>query len=99
MDIFISMLRKKGASFCALYHRNKEASEADFPKQKKAKVGECPEEDETREMLFTETGSTVDSAVENVCDIVREPGLLGDDMMKYARKSCISVNADDTLDM
>ena len=99
MDIFISILRKKGASFCALYHRNKEASEAELPKLKKAKIGEHPEEDETKEMLFTETGNTFDDGVETVCEIVRQPGLLGDDMMKYARESRISVNADSAQDV
>jgi hypothetical protein len=100
MDIFMSILRKKGASFCALYHRNKEASEFELPKLKKAKTGEFADEDKTREMIFTETGnSTADNAVETVCEIVREPGLLGDDMMKYARESRISVNADDAQDV
>ena len=104
LDIFIQMLKKMGAGFCALYYRNKEASKAELPKLKKAKTGdEClltREEDQAGEMLFTETGNmTGDKGVETACEIARELGLLGDDMMKYAPESRVSVNADNSQDV
>ena len=104
LDIFIRTLKKKGASFCALYHRNKEASKAELPKPKKAKpVAECllAREEQTGDMIFAEMGNnTVSTGVETVCEIVGElVGLLGDDMMKYARESRISVNADESQDV
>lgn len=96
LDVLISILKKKGASFCALYHRSKEASESELPKLKKPTTSEraSPEVD----MIFTETGSAV--AEETLCEIVRDDsGVLGDDMMQYARESRVSVNADDNQDV
>jgi hypothetical protein len=94
LDIFIKILKKKGASFCALYHRSKEASASELPKPKKS---EANISSLSEEMLFTETGSAVSS--ETLCEMVGEPGALGEDMMKYARESRVSVNADDNQDV
>jgi MULE transposase domain len=94
LDILIDILKKKGASFCALYHRSKEASASELPKPKKTKVNAIVL---SEEMLFTETGSAV--SAETLCEMVWEPGALGDDMMKYARESRVSVNADDNQDV
>jgi MULE transposase domain len=51
----------------------------------------------SEEMLFTETGSAV--STETLCEMVGAPGALGKDMMKYARESRVSVNADDNQDV
>ena len=51
----------------------------------------------SEEMLFTETGSAV--STETLCKMVGAPGALGKDMLKYARESRVSVNADDNQDV
>jgi hypothetical protein len=94
LDVFIKILKKKGASLCAPYHRSKEASASVLPKPKKseAHTGALSEE-----MLRSETGSAFSS--DTRCEIVGEPGALGEDIMKYAREGRVSVNADDNQDV
>lgn len=94
LDILIDILKRKGASFSALYHRSKEGSAPELPKPEKSKSNVSALSDE---MLFTETGSAVSAKTR--CEIVGEPVVLGEDMMKYARESRVSANADDNQDV
>lgn len=97
VDIFIKMLKKKGASFCALYHR-KEGSASELPKSKKSKNDNIVSTTAYNELLFSETGSPACAATTQ-CKIMEEPDAIGEDMMKYARESRISVNAGDDQDV
>ena len=48
-------------------------------------------------MLFTETGG--DLADASVCEMVRDPAALGEDIMKYAHDSRVAVNATPNQDV
>jgi hypothetical protein len=96
LDMLIDILKKKGAGFCALYHRSKAGSASELPKPSEPTVhiGNSSED-----MLFTETGGGSCSEV-SVCEMVSETtGGLGHDIMKYARDSRVAVNASDEQDV
>ena len=95
IDMLIKILKKKGAGFCALYHRNKVASASELPKSREATVNIC---NSMEDLLFTETGGATMSDA-SVCEMVSESGALGQDIMKYARESRVSVNASDNQDV
>ncbi len=66
LDILIDiLLKRKGASFSALYHCSKEDSASELPKPKKSKSNVSAL---SEEMLFTETGSAVSAKTR--CEIV-----------------------------
>ncbi len=113
LDHFIQMLKKRGASYCAIYHR-KEASASELPKPRKSKnkdktagtasqsgamnPNNIGQQDTMLEdTLWTETASAGKAEPERT--IVDEPDTLGEDMLKYARESRVAVNATDDQDV
>ena len=93
LDIPIDILKtKKRAGFCALYHRRMADSASKLPKPSEPAVhiGNSLED-----MLFTETGGGSSSSEGSVCELARETGGRGHDIMKYARDSRVAVNASD----
>jgi MULE transposase domain len=96
LDMLIDILKKKGAGFCALYHRSKAGSAAELPKAVPPTVQHIGNSSE--DMLFTETVSGTSYDV-SVCEMVSETGGVGHDIMKYARDSRVAVNATDEQDV
>ncbi len=101
IDHFIEMLKKRGASYCSIYHR-KDPSASELPKPKKSKNNVItaptnPTVATSDDVLWTETASPGNAEPE--CAIVGEPDALGEDMIKYARESRVAVNATDDQDV
>lgn len=95
IDMLINILKRKGAGYCALYHRNKDASASELPKARERTVNISTS---MEDVLFTETGGATSSEV-TMREMVSDNGDLGNDIMKYARESRVSVNASDNQDV
>lgn len=100
LDMFIEILKKKGAGFCAIYHRTKKGGASELPKGRQGpRNDDALLGDSLDDCILSESGgaSAGDDVV--VCETGNDSVGLGPDVIKYARESRVAVNASDDQDV
>jgi hypothetical protein len=95
VDTLVEILKRKGAGFCAIYHRSRKGSASELPKQRQQRI---EAEEDVGDVILTETGGGAAGDVV-ICETGNDTVGLGPDIINYARASRVAVNARDDQDV